>query len=338
LGYKGEDMLKHQRFLIEIYRNRSRADLDSQDSVKVPAINLQSEPVKTEEIEMVVDDVFLMYKDGRLISHHTRKLRPDRDDQILTSMFTAVKEFITQSFGGDEDEDINEIAYGRSKILIEYGKHVVIAAVVSGEGTKRMHNEIQNGVKHIEVECGVALEKWSGDAKELKASQKWVQMLAIGEHITPLKSIETQPNIASAPETPPTIPKMVQPNSPQPPQKVIQPNNPPPSELPIKAPESHEDAVNPRIMEQIQSPLPLGAQPIGNPFRDETDALGTLSSLPRGLPASLSGKSMDELAEALSKAEFAETAEGDIIVRIRKKWYHGDAKEVDTYLQPYKGP
>jgi len=90
---------------------------------------------------------------------------------------------------------------------------------------------------------------------------------------------------------------------------------------------------------------------------DETMALRTLSNIPRGLPGSLSGRSMDELAEELVLAQFAETddrplvatsglhpiggsgllsEDGDIIVKLGKKWYFGDPKQADTYLQPYK--
>lgn len=53
-------------------------------------------------------------------------------------------------------------------------------------------------------------------------------------------------------------------------------------------------------------------------------ALKTLSNIPRGLPGSLSGRSMDELAEELVFAQFAETADGDTIVKLGKKWYVND--------------
>ena len=45
---------------------------------------------------------------------------------------------------------------------------------------------------------------------------------------------------------------------------------------------------------------------------------------------------MDELAGELAMARFAETEDGDKIVKLGKKWYFGDLKQADTYLQPYK--
>jgi len=86
----------------------------------------------------------------------------------------------------------------------------------------------------------------------------------------------------------------------------------------------------------VAGAMPAGATRIVNPFKDETMALKTLSNIPRGLPGSLSGRSMDELAEELVLAQFAETEDGDTIVKLGKKWYFGDPKQADTYLQPFK--
>jgi hypothetical protein len=76
--------------------------------------------------------------------------------------------------------------------------------------------------------------------------------------------------------------------------------------------------------------------PIPNPFKDQTFALKSLSSLPRGLPGSLSGMSMDELSEVLAASTFYELPSGDIIVKIGRKWFFGNPQEANSYLQPYK--
>jgi N-acetylneuraminic acid mutarotase len=109
----------------------------------------------------------------------------------------------------------------------------------------------------------------------------------------------------------------------------------------IPAPEVVDEEVEapPMKKEEKKAPPPVkreeGMTPVPNPFKNETVALKSLSSVARGLPGSLSGYSMDELAELLTKAEFVETEDGDTILRIRKKWYYGNPREADTYLQPY---
>jgi PKD repeat protein len=84
--------------------------------------------------------------------------------------------------------------------------------------------------------------------------------------------------------------------------------------------------------------LPRSSVMVPGPFPEETAAMRSLSSLPRGLPGTLASYSMDELAAVLITAPFAETADGDLIVKIGKRWYFGDPKQPDTYLQQWKPP
>jgi hypothetical protein len=73
------------------------------------------------------------------------------------------------------------------------------------------------------------------------------------------------------------------------------------------------------------------------PFGDETEALQSMTNIRRGLPGSLAGMDMQELAAMLSTAEYRETESGDTIVKLGRKWYHGDPKDPETYLQQFKG-
>jgi predicted GH43/DUF377 family glycosyl hydrolase len=61
--------------------------------------------------------------------------------------------------------------------------------------------------------------------------------------------------------------------------------------------------------------------------------LHSLTSLPRGLPSTLWGMDMDELASELMIAEYSHNPDGDVIVKLGKKWYFGDPKELGNYLQ-----
>ena len=60
----------------------------------------------------IIDEVFLMYRDGRLIKHFTRRLKPDVDQDILSGMLTAVQEFVKDTFRGEEGE-LDQMKFGR---------------------------------------------------------------------------------------------------------------------------------------------------------------------------------------------------------------------------------
>ncbi len=73
------------------------------------------------------------------------------------------------------------------------------------------------------------------------------------------------------------------------------------------------------------------------PIKNEVKLLQVLSSLPRGLPSTLWGKDMEELALEIVNGKYAETSQGDVIVQLRRKWYYGDPADIGTFLQSFKG-
>jgi len=69
---------------------------------------------------------------------------------------------------------------------------------------------------------------------------------------------------------------------------------------------------------------------------NEGEILRVLSSLPRGLPSTLWGMNMDELAEEVSRAERSMSSEGEPLIKVRGKRYYGDPKDIGNFLQLYK--
>jgi hypothetical protein len=124
-----------------------------------------------------IDDIFIIYKDGRLITHHTRQLRPDVDDQVLGGMLTAVQSFMKDSFTDGEERNVKEISYGEKKILIEHGSYIFLATVIRGHGTSELHESMKNAVENIEREYGEVLKDWIGETSVLKDAKKWLKAL-----------------------------------------------------------------------------------------------------------------------------------------------------------------
>jgi len=129
----------------------------------------------------VIDEIFLMYRDGRLIKHFTRRLKPDMDEDILASMLTAVQDFIKDSFKGEESA-LNEMQFGQMKIVIGRGKYIIIAGMILGEETKKFYPQIMNTIKHIEKQHSGLLEKWDGDLEKVRPLHKHVKNLIAGEY------------------------------------------------------------------------------------------------------------------------------------------------------------
>ena len=147
---------------------------------EAPAAAPPPPPPKT---EAAIDDVFLLYrKDGVLIKHETRRLRPDIDTDILSGMLTAVQQFVKDSFRGDEEEELNEMTVGQMHILIGRGKWLVLAATITGGDVASMTSQIERCVADMEDHNWDRLEEWDGDMEIAKALGPYLKRLIRGDY------------------------------------------------------------------------------------------------------------------------------------------------------------
>jgi hypothetical protein len=132
-------------------------------------------------VTTVIDEVFLMYHDGRLIKHETRRLKPDIDKDILSSMLLAVQEFIKDSFRGEEGW-LDELKFGELKILVGRGKWVLIAAVIVGEEAEPFRPQIMNAIRDIEYKYKDVLEEWDGYMEKVAPIGRELRALIQGKY------------------------------------------------------------------------------------------------------------------------------------------------------------
>jgi len=124
-----------------------------------------------------IDDIFLMYNDGRLIQHTTRRLRADMDVDIFTSMLTALQGFVKESVGRDSGGELGSMEYGGNKVLLEKGKYVVVAVVITGGEPAGFRDDMRAAVRNIEGELGAVLSDWDGSVARLAGAQMFLERL-----------------------------------------------------------------------------------------------------------------------------------------------------------------
>jgi hypothetical protein len=140
----------------------------------------KKKPVAVPE-ETVIDEVFLMYNDGRLIKHFTRRLKPDMDEDILSSMLVAVQDFVKDSFR-DQEGMLDEMNFGRFQVLLGRGEHIILATIVLGDDPEHLKAQVTQCVKDIEEKYADALEDWDGDMQSLQGAAKYVMDLIDGNY------------------------------------------------------------------------------------------------------------------------------------------------------------
>jgi hypothetical protein len=122
---------------------------------------------KKAEGESILEDIFLIYRDGRLVSHHTRRLKPETDEYSLTAMLTAIQEFVKESIPteGEKQKAIDQISFGDDKILLAHGQYLYIAAVLKGAAGEEFRAKMQDKINDIEREFGKKFAEWDGDLR-----------------------------------------------------------------------------------------------------------------------------------------------------------------------------
>ncbi|MBA3045551.1 MAG: tetratricopeptide repeat protein [Candidatus Thermoplasmatota archaeon] len=137
-------------------------------------VNITEEQIFQTEEFAYFEEVFLISKSGLLISHVSCKKESGMDEDILGSMLTAVQDFVKDSFGGGESGTqkggLGKLEYMNTKIFIEHGDLVYLAAVTSGEEHPDMKLEIKKVLAEIENKYFDILETWNGDIDSLSGS------------------------------------------------------------------------------------------------------------------------------------------------------------------------
>jgi len=124
-----------------------------------------------------IEDIFLMYNDGRLILHTTRRMKADMDVDVFTSMLTAMQAFVKDSFGRDTKGELGSMEFGGDKVLFEKGKRVIIAVVITGGEPAGFRDEMKAAVRNIESEYDPLLQQWDGDATPFSDARRFLSQL-----------------------------------------------------------------------------------------------------------------------------------------------------------------
>ena len=136
--------------------------------------------------ETVIDEVFLLHRDGLLVKHYTRRLKPDVDSDILSGMLIAVQNFVNESFIGEaglkKEGLLDEMRFGQYRILLTRGKYVIVAAVISGSHLERVPVQIRAAIDGLERELGPVLERWDGNMEEVTGADRYMQDLIAGKY------------------------------------------------------------------------------------------------------------------------------------------------------------
>jgi Zn-finger nucleic acid-binding protein len=110
------------------------------------------------------ENLFILYRNGILISSYTPRIPVELDRDVLGSMLMAITEFVQTSFKGmAEGQPLTSIRFGDREIAFEHGEYIVVALTLRGTLEKSVRTRLAAAVREVESRNGHLLRSWDGD-------------------------------------------------------------------------------------------------------------------------------------------------------------------------------
>lgn len=118
----------------------------------------------------IVEQIFLIHKDGRLISYASLRGDEDIDENIVGGMLTALMNLLIDAFvkkvKSEQEIELYKFEFGERNIIIDMGNEFFIALVTLGKEDKDLLDKTDAIIKDIEEKYGDVFVDWSGDTSD----------------------------------------------------------------------------------------------------------------------------------------------------------------------------
>jgi outer membrane protein OmpA-like peptidoglycan-associated protein len=115
-----------------------------------------------------VEHAFLIHRSsGLLISHVAAENATSEDPQLISSMLSAIQDFVKDSFNEKEQDGLDTIRFGELRLWSEAGPFATLAVVIRGNPPEELHGILSDVLLRIHTEHEEALEQFDGDSSKL---------------------------------------------------------------------------------------------------------------------------------------------------------------------------
>ncbi len=142
-----------------------------------------SEVVLNHSLVYRVEHVFLISRSsGLLIAHVTAENATSEDPQLISSMLSAIQDFVKDSFNEKENSGLDTIRFGELRLWSEVGPFATLVAVIRGNPPEELHEVIRDVLLRIHDESSQALERFDGDTSQLPGVETQLQTCVELQH------------------------------------------------------------------------------------------------------------------------------------------------------------
>lgn len=123
-----------------------------------------------------VEQAFLIHRETGLLLHHVCQQDIEGDNaDVVSSMLTAIGDFVGDSFNPTKNETLDRIEMGELSIWVERGPEALIAIAVRGEAPKQHRAKLSDNLEKIHLEFSQQLLKFNGDTDVFEPCHTYLQ-------------------------------------------------------------------------------------------------------------------------------------------------------------------
>ena len=141
-----------------------------------------TEILLTRSLLYSVEQVFLIHRaSGLLLMHLAAKSAVVKDADMVSGMFTAIQDFVSDSFteGGNELETID---VGRYKLWIQYGARALLVGAVSGTAPVELKGVFRSALEKIHEKLFTELDTFKQDDQSVfEPAQPYLESCLLGQ-------------------------------------------------------------------------------------------------------------------------------------------------------------
>jgi len=128
----------------------------------------KGELVLKDALPFKIDEIFLIHKESGLLIAHASSVenQSSMDKDLVSGMLTAIRDFVSEVFNAKQKQDLEEIQYGDSKILLDFGRYSYFAFVISGVEPTDFREDIEKLSHKLFNRYHKKLRNFDGDMTE----------------------------------------------------------------------------------------------------------------------------------------------------------------------------
>ncbi|MER8693310.1 OmpA family protein [Mesorhizobium opportunistum] len=135
-----------------------------------------SEVVLKHSLLYRVEHVFLINRtSGLLIAHVAADNATSEDPQLISSMLSAIQDFVKDSFNEKEQSGLDTIRFGDLRLWSEVGPFATLVSVIRGNPPEGLHDIVRDVLLRVHEEYSQALMEFDGDGSQLAGIEAQLQ-------------------------------------------------------------------------------------------------------------------------------------------------------------------